>query len=107
MSFWGLLKTRCLSAEDDAREVFVDALIGDTERVGDEFLLGACALRGGYDLHLLVLLAQRAVILEGLVGLDGAEETLLGICGELDGLAVQLLVLHGCPLYSWPTMLRR
>ena len=85
----------------------MDALIGDAEQVGDEFLLGACALRGGYDLHLLVLLAQRAVILEGLVGLDGAEETLLGICGELDGLAVQLLVLHGCPLYSWPTMLRR
>ena len=49
----------------------MDALIGDAEQVGDEFLLGACALRGGYDLHLLVLLAQRAVILEGLVGLDG------------------------------------
>ena len=68
MSFWGLLKTRCLAAEDDAREVFVDALIGDAEQVGDEFLLD------GYRFKVRAMRRRRIQVLQVTREDDGEAE---------------------------------
>ena len=106
MSFWGLLKTRCLIALDERVDVLVHPFFRNAEHMGDEFLLGAdgCGCR-----HHACLVVSVSELSEGEATIRPLriKEVLLPLGGKLDGLAVQLLVLHGCPLYSWPTMLRR